>query len=328
MTSVIVKTFAPVIIPTLCRYQHFVECLESLAHCTWANKTDVFIGLDYPANDSHRDGYNKIKIYLQKNKKNLNFKSLNIIERKFNYGLGKHGNLNELKKEVLTKYDRIIVSEDDNIFSPNFLVYMNKGLEIFQNDTSVLAINGYRHPYPLKYNNNTFIRENVDFSAWGYGIWKNRDEKAESLSINFFRKKFSLINFFKIYLDNGGNRALNFYDYAFRWNGLMSDSPLSIYAKLEKMDVIMPAAISLVRNMGWDNSGEHYLSNSNLQSIHSNQKISEKNDFIFNGTGFEYYTENRKIFKNYSYAKIPNKVFWRRCLKIIAKYFFLKFRLF
>lgn len=46
--NIIVDNFAPVIIPTLCRYEHFKECLESLSRCTWAEKTEVYIGLDYP----------------------------------------------------------------------------------------------------------------------------------------------------------------------------------------------------------------------------------------------------------------------------------------
>ena len=73
-----------------------------------------------------------------------------------------------------TYYDRWIFSEDDNVFSPNFLVYINKGLEKFKNDKSVFAFNGYRHFYNVKFKENTFFRQNIDFSAWGYGIWKDR----------------------------------------------------------------------------------------------------------------------------------------------------------
>ena len=51
-------TFAPVIIPTLCRFEHFNRCIESLSKCTWAEYTEVYIGLDYPAKESHWGGYN------------------------------------------------------------------------------------------------------------------------------------------------------------------------------------------------------------------------------------------------------------------------------
>ena len=57
--NIIVNNLAPVIIPTLCRYDHFKRLMESLNKCTWADKTDVYIGLDYPAKEEHRDGCNE-----------------------------------------------------------------------------------------------------------------------------------------------------------------------------------------------------------------------------------------------------------------------------
>ena len=57
--KIVVTTFAPVVIPTLCRYQHFRNCLETLAQCTWAEYTEVYVGLDYPLNESHCEGYDK-----------------------------------------------------------------------------------------------------------------------------------------------------------------------------------------------------------------------------------------------------------------------------
>lgn len=39
--------YYPVLIPTLNRFQHFKECVESLAVCTHADKTELLIGLDY-----------------------------------------------------------------------------------------------------------------------------------------------------------------------------------------------------------------------------------------------------------------------------------------
>ena len=81
--------YAPVIIPTLCRYKHFKECLESLSKCKWAEETEVFIGLDYPAKESHRPGYEKIKSYL-KEVGDMTFKKIHVFEREVNYGAGKN----------------------------------------------------------------------------------------------------------------------------------------------------------------------------------------------------------------------------------------------
>lgn len=41
-------TYYPVIIPTLNRFEHFKNCVESLANCTYAPETELIIGLDFP----------------------------------------------------------------------------------------------------------------------------------------------------------------------------------------------------------------------------------------------------------------------------------------
>ena len=41
-------TFYPVVIPTLNRFDHFRNCVESLVRCTHADKTELIIGLDFP----------------------------------------------------------------------------------------------------------------------------------------------------------------------------------------------------------------------------------------------------------------------------------------
>jgi len=297
------STFAPVIIPTLCRYTHFKECIESLMKCTWAEETDVYIGLDYPAKEEHWDGYLKIKNYLDSLKESHKFKSLTVIKREYNLGLGKDGNFSNLVNYILDKYDYFIASEDDNIFSPAFLDYINKGLIKFKHNKSILAINGYRHFYRIKYGKNTYYRQNIDFSAWGYGIWKDRMILLNSLNRSkYWRLKALNPIIWKKIHENGWNRVLNFIRLIKTVDGL-TDNAISVYMAITKKDVIMPR-ISLVRNMGWDGSGEHCMPENNLTVSHSNQHI--ENDKIFNyiGTGVEYYRENRSIYLSQSYKKL------------------------
>lgn len=97
------ENLAPVTIPTLCRYEHFKRCIESLSRCTLADKTEVYVALDYPAKESHWNGYNKIKDYLLSHKEdNLGFKKLIVIQRSRNYGLGEEGNIMTLRKEIFS----------------------------------------------------------------------------------------------------------------------------------------------------------------------------------------------------------------------------------
>ena len=46
--------YSPVIITTLNRHEHFRQCLESLERCTDADKTNVYVALDYPPSEKMR----------------------------------------------------------------------------------------------------------------------------------------------------------------------------------------------------------------------------------------------------------------------------------
>ena len=305
--------YAPIIIPTLCRYEHFKRCMESLSQCTLADRTDVYIGLDYPAKESHWDGYKKIKRYL--NETTFNFSKLIIFERERNYGPS--GNFHGLIKHVFQNYDRIIISEDDNLFSRNFLVYINKGLKKFANDKSVFSINGYKHPHKLKFKENTYLRQNVDFSAWGYGIWKDRWENIPSP--DYFRKNFNLRRFFKMEKEIGANRAFQFWGWSKQIPLDWWDSSFGVYAYLEKKYMITPVKTSLVRNMGWDGSGVNCPAN---VQTYLTQEISQEKTFDYIGTGFEYFEENRNIYRNNSFARVSFIQACKKNVKIIIQYIF------
>ena len=63
---------------------------------------------------------------------------------------------------------------------------------VFEKLREVFAISGYRNFYPIKFGSNTFFRQNVAFSAWGYAVWRERHEMCSRIDANYFRKTFSL----------------------------------------------------------------------------------------------------------------------------------------
>ncbi len=129
--------YAPIIIPTLNRYTHLVKCIESLQNNTYAKYTDLFIAVDFPPDEKYKEGYGKVIKYLSKNIQG--FHSVELIYREKNYGAIVNGF--ELANSVLKSYDRIILLEDDNELSPNFIEFCDKALEYFENDKSIIAIN-------------------------------------------------------------------------------------------------------------------------------------------------------------------------------------------
>lgn len=126
---------APVIIPTLNRYSHFKQCLDSLELCTLADKTIVYVALDFPPSEKYIDGWRKIDNYLRDKESHNNFRKLIVYRRKTNCGVGNiQSNSNLLQAEMRDKYESYIFTEDDNVFSPNFLVYMNTCLEKYKDN--------------------------------------------------------------------------------------------------------------------------------------------------------------------------------------------------
>ena len=88
------------------------------------------------------------------------------------------------------------MSEDDNVFSPNFLEYVNKGLELFKNDKSVFAIVGYNNSFECKHDENNHFAQYSMFQAWGYGIWENRFVEArEKMTPSYFKNIIHCLNF-------------------------------------------------------------------------------------------------------------------------------------
>ena len=311
--------FAPVLIPTLNRHEHLKKCLDSLSRCTWADKTEVYVALDYPPSEKYVDGWKMNKAFLE-NCGDLGFKKLYVIERDENYGFGgegKEGNLENLASIVKQHYDVYIISEDDNVFAPAFLDYMNKGFETFKDDDKALILCGYRYFANVKYGENTFFRQNVDVSAWGVGRWKSK--KIQKLTYRDFRKQLSFKSFYKVYRRGGIEKAIYFLNCCHsKWDGRMVDMVQTIYLILNDMYEIMPT-IPLVRNIGMDNTGVNFNNMPlEIKEKFENQEISKEKFFDFVGTGYEFFEDNQVIYK----LQYPNKLTRKKAMKLLVKALF------
>ena len=259
--------YAPVIIPTLNRFDHFKRCLESLEKCSGADRTEVYIGLDYPPNIKYREGWEKSNRYLKEKEANHHFGKLVVIRREINYGIsGKHSNFNQLTEFIMKDHDRYIFSEDDNEFSPNFLEYMNRCLHNYQDDPEIIAVCGYSYPIGWKVSESaTCLKENVAVPMFGIGFWKDKrlayvkelgeGRVTDSLKEVIRNRKYKKmtdpgkIGYFEatcrsIFL---GKKENNPYCRS-------SDFTLRIYLAIADKYVISPV-LSKVRNHGFDGTG-------------------------------------------------------------------------
>lgn len=268
-----IKNYAPIIIPTLCRYEHFKCCIESLARCTGADQTELFVGLDYPKNESHRIGYEKIKEYVGTI---TGFKEVHIFYREENYGVRK--NTLDLRREVEERFDRYIFTEDDNEFSPNFLEYMNQGLEIYKDNPKVVAICGYTYPFDYCQNIKGYPYNAYPikgFCAWGGGYWVERNKMVSPFVTQ--ESACNLINSWKlIYKLFRKKNHITVHRLLFRYKTAYKDLMWRVYCELNDAYCIFPQ-VSKVRNNGFDGSGLNCM----VTDIYTKQEIDKMVSFEF-----------------------------------------------
>ncbi len=270
-----VTNFAPIIIPTLCRYDHFKRCVESLTRCTHADKTELIIGLDFPLKESHKEGYSKISDYI--NSGISGFRKVTVIRHSRNIGAIR--NYHYILDYAFNLYDRVIATEDDNEFSPNFLDYINKGLDLYKDSDDVVAICGYNYPVDLSdYPQNAYLSYN--YSAWGYGLWKSKNEKylkelTFETSCNILKSPTLL---FKI-LKEKPTLAISLWHMS-RRKTLLGDVNWETYNITRNHYSLFPR-LSLVRNWGHDGTGINCSAYSD--DVYINQKIDVCPTFNFSG---------------------------------------------
>lgn len=133
--------YAPVLIPTCNRDQHLKACLESLNNNKYADRTDVYVSVDYPPSEKYVAGHAAVMDYLESFRKNARFQNLYVYKQEKNLGVS--DNFRFILQQAERNYDCYISTEDDNVFSSNFLEYCNACLRKFKNDERVYFICGY-----------------------------------------------------------------------------------------------------------------------------------------------------------------------------------------
>lgn len=257
------KIYAPVIITTLNRHEHFHQCLESLERCTDADKTNVYVALDYPPSDRYVEGWKKNDEYLKRKEIHNGFKSLTVYRRETNYFFSGKGNAKVAIEDATVGINRYIVSEDDNVFAPNFLVYMNKCLEKYKDDESVVAVCGYSYPVDWDVSDGaTCFRQQINHSAWGTGYWKEKcnvrnqciysGEMLRALPDVIKERKYEKM--IDACLMEYISAACAPMKKAFRLMWVATDMACRAYLAVKDKYAITPVQ-SLVRNLGFDGSG-------------------------------------------------------------------------
>ncbi|WP_347396342.1 glycosyltransferase family 2 protein, partial [Parabacteroides leei] len=178
------------------------------------------------------------------------FKSINIIERKENWGLAK--NIIDGVTSIVHQYGKVIVLEDDLVVSPYFLKYMNEALDFYEKEEQVICIHGYVYPVKRKLPETFFIK---GADCWGWATWKrgwdlfcsdgkkllNEIEKRNLKKEFDFDNSYPYFRMLKQQIEGKNN------SWAIRWYAS---------AFLQNKFTLYPGQ-SLVNQIGVDGSGTH-----------------------------------------------------------------------
>ncbi|MBI2420045.1 MAG: hypothetical protein HYV28_19460 [Ignavibacteriales bacterium] len=294
--------YAPVLISVLDRDVHFKNCVDSLSECTHAKETHVFIALDAPFAARHVAGYERVLKFLDTV---TGFKELTVFKRETNMGSSKNQFL--AMEDIFRQYDRLIFSEDDNVFSPNFLDYINKGLELFKDRKDIFSVSGHNYSVdmPDTYKSNYYIWPGFD--AWGVGIWKDKWNEVLFTPDAVQKKLLDLSVIQK--LEKTAGHYLPHLLKIIETKHVTDDAVICLHLMQRNMASVFPVTAK-VRNNGHDNSGEH----SGFSLAYMEQKIDT-------GTTFTYGAEEDIInsAKIYSILKKHFKRSWRGNIKTFLK---------
>lgn len=243
---------APIAFFAYNRPSHTKLALESLARNDGAGKSKLFIFCDGPKRDEDKDKIRAIGS-LVKSRKWCG--DVEVIEKEENQGLA--NSIIGGVTDIIKRYGRIIVVEDDLILSPNFLNYMNTALDKYERSEKVFSITGFNYPttilkIPPQYRSATYFGYRAH--SWSWATWKDRWDKVdfEMKDFNTFIKDRESQKLFKM----GGEDLVDMLK-AQMEGRLDSWAIRFCYGQFKNNGYTLYPVRTLAHNIGLDNSGTH-----------------------------------------------------------------------
>jgi len=256
-------TIAPIALFTYNRLDHTMQSVESLQRNDLAEASELFIFSDGPKSKADSEKVQAVRDYL----KTINgFKKVTFIDRESNLGLAQ--SIITGVTEIITRYGKIIVLEDDLITSPYFLRYMNEALEFYKDEEKVISVHGYNYPVKAKLPE-TFFLKGAD--CWGWATWKRgwdlfENDGQKLLNGLMSRKLSHQFDFDGTYIFTqileGQLKGEND-SWAIRWyaSAFLKDK-LTLYP-----------GRSLIQNIGIDESGTHCHATDEFETVVSHDPV-------------------------------------------------------
>ena len=303
---------SPVILFVYNRPWHLRQTLESLQRNLLSDQSVLFIYSDGPADISTHEQLEKIgevrKIITEK----LWCKEVHIIESKKNKGLA--NSIITGVKDIINRYGKAIVLEDDMLTSKYFLQFMNDALNLYENNKDIICISGYVYPIKKKLPETFFIK---GADCWGWATWKrgwdifeiNGEKLLEQLNGKMQTSEFDYNHsypFTKMLKDQIEEKNDS---WAIRWYAsAFINEKLTLYP-----------GRSLVQNIGTDESGTHFRNTEEYRVKLSDRPVIIESIFVKENLMARNYFEN--YFKTLGGESYFSKKILRKMNYFIKKHF-------
>jgi hypothetical protein len=242
------SSLAPVAIFAYRRPHHLRRCLASLQLCPEFASSPVFVFADGPRNDADRPD----ALETRETARNMLGARAQYKFKEANRGLA--ASIIAGVSELVSRYGRAIVVEDDLEVAPAFLTYQNAALERYSTESKVLQVCAYM------YDVDEFRqRESALFlpltTTWGWGTWARAWSQFDPAASGWERLR----------RDRALRRRFNLegsYDYTSLLDAQMTGRANSwgirwYWSVFQRDGLVVYPPRSLVRNTGFDGTGTH-----------------------------------------------------------------------
>ncbi len=162
-------SLAPICVFVYSRLEETQKTVEALSKNYLAKDSILYIFSDGPRSAKDARKVAQVREYVRTIS---SFKRTTIIESEGNKGLS--NSIIEGVTQIIEKYKKIIVVEDDLLTSPNFLNFMNQALHYYQDNPKILAVTGYTMDLKSLGTIGSDYYLSLRASSWGWGTWESK----------------------------------------------------------------------------------------------------------------------------------------------------------
>lgn len=265
---------APIILFCYNRPWHVEQTLIALSKNELADQSVLYIYCDGPKENATEEQIEKIKEVRKVVRKENWCKEVHIVEVEKNKGLA--DSIIGGVTDVVNKYGRVVVLEDDIITSKGFLNYMNDALTAYIEEPSVMHISAYMYPHKCNLPSTFFYQ--VPYPGGGWATWKRAwdlyNNNTEEL-YNRWKDRWDEFDWF------GGNYLSK--QLIDNYNGTLKTWFIKWHAVLLQQHALtLYPGNSLTNNIGFDNLGTNCYTTDKFDVPIVDKVVVEKNPIKIN----------------------------------------------